>query len=270
MFSSPIEPGVLDISVVPNAPAFFTAGPGLAMWSTETGALIRTFELSEGKTATSVCSSRNGKVVFVGLSNGEIAVYDSGSGKFIHKWKGHQVKVTGLDIAPDGRSLASNAGLYDLRIWEIDSDSRPTVSPMNIDIMSAFDNVGDGTKTVAVLAWMAGTVSGYQLVGAPTLAFPSSVFERAAITESAYGPQVAYSPDGRFLAASAHIQKLSGDFQVLLVDTMNKQVRMLEGIYGCSLAFTRDSRILLTGGLGAPVLWDVQTGEKLVPGEGVN
>lgn len=264
IFSSPADPEVLDIAVFPNKPAFMTAGPGLKMLDSETGQLIATFNLPDGVTASSVCLSSDGKGILVGCSDGNIAVYDADSREFMHKWTGHQVAVTGLALSPDGDSLASNAGLYDLRLWEIDNNLQPAISAENIDILSAGEQAkGDGTQTVSVLAWLLGTASGYQITGAPTLAFPSSVFQDAATSSSPYGVRVVFSPDGRYLAASSHMPMLSGDFQVFLIDLNNMQIRMLKGIYGCSVAFTRDSKILLTGGLSAPTLWDVATGEKL-------
>ena len=77
---------------------------------------------------------------------------------------------------------------------------------------------------------------------------------------------VAYSPDGRFLAGTAHLSLLKpdGEFQIIIVDLTRTQGRVLYGTYfGCTVAFTRDSKFVVTGGFGAPEVWNAETGERV-------
>ena len=266
-FSSIIESGVVDIAVPPDSRTFITAGPRVAIWSSDTGSLIGTFELPTGTKATSVTVSIDGQAILVGLSSGDIAVYSSANRQLIRTWKGHQVSVTGLAFAPDGKTLASSAGLYDPRLWRIDSESQPAEGVQNLDLTTTAVQASRSTQAVVFLAWLLGTARGFQLVGAPTLGAPpvSTAAATAATRNSTHcGPRVAFSPDGRYLAATANLSMLSGEFQVFLTDLKRKQTRTIAGTYGCSVAFTRDSKFLITGGLGAPVLWDVETGQKVI------
>lgn len=270
-FSSIIEPGAVDIAVFPDGRAFITAGPEAAIWSIDTGSLIDKLELPTGTKATSVSVSPDGQAILVGLSSGDIAVYSSANRKLIRTWKGHQVSVTGLAFAPDGKTLASTAGLFDPHLWKIDSELRSVETAPNVDL-----------KTNALLSARPSTqkvVAG--VVGAPLLLYYAGPVLIELLIESMYehkdfssqvnskqcGPRVAFSPDGRYLAATAHVPMLSGDFQVFLTDLKSHKALTITGIYGCSVAFTKDSKLLITGGLGAPVLWDMETGQKVIIGE---
>jgi WD40 repeat protein len=269
-FSSIIESGVVDIAVLPDSRAFITAGPGAALWSSDTGTLIGTFELPPRTKATSVSVTIDGQAILVGLSSGDIAVYRSANRQLIRTWKGHQVSVTGLAFAPDGITLASSAGLYDPHLWRIASELQSEEAISNLDLTTTAVEASRSTQAVVFLAWLLGTARGFQLVGAPTLgAVPVSTATATAATRNSTqcGPRVAFSPDGRYLAATANLPILSGNFQVFLTDLKSKQTRTIAGIYGCSVTFTRDSKFLITGGLGAPVLWDVETGQKVIIGE---
>jgi WD40 repeat protein len=266
-FSSIIEPGVVDISVFPDSRAFITAGPGAAIWSIDTGSLIDKLELPTGMKATSVSVSPDGQAILVGLSSGDIAVYSSANRKLIRAWEAHQVSVTGLAFAPDGKTLASTAGLFDPHLWKIDSELRSAETAPNVDLKTTALQSSHSTQAVASLVWLLGTVRGFQIVGAPIMGVPPGSAGLSTVNSKQCGPRIAFSPDGRYLAATAHLPMLSGDFQAFLADLKSHKTRTIAGIYGCSVAFTRDSKLLITGGLGAPVLWDVETGQKVIIGK---
>jgi WD40 repeat protein len=267
-FSTPIEPGIVDIAFFPDSHGFITAGPGVAIWTSDTGSLIGTLELPTGTKATSVCVSVDGQAILVGLSNGDIAVYNSANRQLIRTWKAHQVSVTGLAFAPDGKILASSAGLYDPRLWKIDPESLSAEAVQNLHFMTTAAQASRSTQAVVFLAWLLGTVRGFQLVGAPTLGAPPVSTAAATRNSGLCGPRVVFSPNGRYLAATATLPMLAGSLQVFLTDLKSHKTRTIAGIYGCSVAFTRDSKLLITGGLGAPVLWDVETGQKVIIGKG--
>ncbi len=262
-FRSPIDNSVVDLVVLPDNSAFITVGHGVSIWATDTGNLIGVLELPHGVTATSVCTSIDGQAILVGLSNGDIAVYNSANRKLIRTFKVHQVAVTGLAFAPDGKSFASSAGLYDPRIWKIDENLQLSNVPTSNDLASTAAKAGSGTQAVKLLAWLLGAARGFQLVGAPTLGAPPASSPAARKTSPFCGPRVAFSPDGRYLASTAHLSLISGEFQLFLTDLKSNQTRTITGVYGCSVAFTRDSKMVITGGMGAPVLWSTETGERL-------
>jgi WD40 repeat protein len=268
IFNSPIDAGVTDLAIFPDGHAFITVGPGVILWTTDTGIQTSTIDLPAGLTAVSVAISIDGQAILVGLSNGEIAIYNTADGRLTGTLKGHQTSVTGLAFGPDGKTFASSAGLYDPRLWKIDTEQQSAEAAANVDLTTTAAKAARGTQTMKMLAWMLGTASGFQLVGAPTLGAPP-VYSKAASKNSSWcGPQVAFSPDGRYLAATANLSMLSGEFQLFIIDLASNQTRTITGINGCAVAFTKDSKIVITSGLAGPVLWDPETGQKVTIREG--
>ena len=262
-FSSQIESRVVDMAVLPDSRSFITVGDQVVVWSSDTGSQIGTLELPAGMKATSVSVSIDGQAILVGMSSGDIAVYSSANRQLIRTWKAHQVSVTGMAFAPDGKTFASSAGLYDPHLWKIDAELKSAEVASNVDLTTKAAEASRGTQAVTFLAWLLGSARGFQLAGAPTMG-SAPVSPAAATKNSKYcGPRVAFSPDGRYSAASAHLPMLSGDFQVYLTDLTSNQTRTIESIHGCSVTFTKDSKLLITGGLGAPELWDVETGKQV-------
>jgi len=74
---------------------------------------------------------------------------------------------------------------------------------------------------------------------------------------------IAVSPDGRFLATTAHLSMLSGEFHLVVADLVQEMARAIHGISGCSVAFTSDSTFAITGGLGAPQIWNAEMGARV-------
>ena len=54
----------------------------------------------------------------------------------------------------------------------------------------------------------------------------------------------------------------TGEFQLFIIDLINNQTKTFS-IYGCSVAFSKDSKIVISGGLAAPTLRYTETGEKV-------
>jgi WD40 repeat protein len=263
VFNTPIEAGVTDLVVFPDGHAFITVGPGVVIWKTDTGIQTGTLELPNGLKGVSGAISNDGQAILVGLSNGDIAIYNTTDGKLTSTLKGHQTSVTGLAVGPDGKTFASSAGLYDPRLWKIDIEQQSVEATTDVDLTTTAAKAGRGTQTMKMLAWMLGTASGFQLVGAPTLGAPPSSSSAASKDSNWCGPRVTFSADGRYLAATANLSMISGEFQLFIIDLASNQTRTITGIYGCSVAFTKDSKIVITGGLGGPVLWNPETGQKM-------
>lgn len=99
-------------------------------------------------------------------------------------------------------------------------------------------------------------------MGAPPVGVPS-VEQAAAMPSELCDPRIAYSPDGRYLATTALLSTLAGEMHVVVADVVQKRARTINGIYGCSIAFSADSKFVITGGLGAPQVWNLETGERV-------
>lgn len=270
-FRSPVEAGVVGLAFFPDGKSFVTAGPAARHWSADRGSALGEFKSPSDATATSVAVSPDGRIVLVGLSSGEIAEFDALTLRVTRTLKGHSAPVTGLAFSPDGSAFASTAGRFDPRIWNR-TESTPVPRKFSeVGGMGAsLDKAGRDTHGLVLFAWLLGTARGFQIVGAPTIGAPPLVspkLEQAANEPSPHcGPGVVYSPNGRFLAATANISLLSGEFHLMLADMTRHEGRVISGIYGCSVAFTRDSKLVVTGGLGAPQLWNAETGVRVENG----
>lgn len=70
-----------------------------------------------GVTHRSLTLSPDGRRVFSGGAGGELAAYDSASGRRLFSLHGHRGEIWGLAPSPDGRYLASVAADGTLRLW---------------------------------------------------------------------------------------------------------------------------------------------------------
>jgi WD40 repeat protein len=259
-FRSLIEKDFVDIAFFPDGQSFVTVGPGAKLWSAVNGSVLGEFRLPRGTTATSVDISSDGKIVLVGLSSGEIAEFDGTNRIFLRTLKGHLAPVTGIAFSPDGLAIATTAGRFDPRIWKLKKKFPSSHKPTAVDV---FDDSLDKKRRATWVVITFFEIASWIISDPPGPAFSSSSFdlEKAARESSLYcSPRVAYSPNGRFLAVTTDLSKSYGDFHLMLLDLVRKEVRIISDIYGCSVAFTKDSKFVVTGGLGAPVFWNAETG----------
>lgn len=273
-FRAPAEPGMVDLAFFPDGRSFVTVGPTVRRWSAENASALGELKPPGDATVTSVGVSRDGRVVLAGLSNGEIAEFDALTGQVLRILTGHSASVTGIAFSPGGSEFASTAGRFDPRIWKT-TENVPLPRKLSEvgGIDESLDKAGLEAQGLMLFAWILGTAGSFRIVGAPMGVSPmqSVTLESAARQSAPYcGPRVAYSPDGRFLAATAQLPLIAGEFQVVLAEMARKEGRILYGIYGCSVAFTRDSKFLVTGGMGAPQIWNAETGERVDDGKGHN
>jgi len=276
-FRAPVQDGIVGLAFFPDGHSFVSVGPLATQWSAENGSRLGEFEAPGGATATSVAVSPDGQVVLIGLSNGEIAEFDASTRGVLRLLKGHAAPVTGIAFSPDGSAFMSAAGRFDPRIWKRTETSPQPHSFSEVGGMGeSLDKTGRrgraGAEALLLFTWLLGTARGFQVVGAPTMGAPPVVSESlggAATEPSPYcRTSVAYSPDGRFLAATAHLSLLSGEFQLMLADMARNEGHIIKGTYGCSVAFTRDSKFVVTGGLRAPQIRNAETGIRVRDGGG--
>lgn len=268
-FRAPWEAGMVGLAFFPDGQSFVTVGPAARRWSVEDASALGEFKVPSDAQATSVAISPDGEILLVGLSNGEIAEFAVPTRKVLRLLKGHLTPVTGIAFSPDGSTFMSTAGRFDPKVWNRTEHSplpRSLAEATKIDKWAG-QMESDAQQALVLFVWLLGTARGFQIVGAPTMGappVPSPMLVKADREPSVHcSPSVAYSPDGRFLAATANLAHLAGEFHLVLADMARKEGRVISGTYGCSVEFTRDSKIVVTGGLGSPQLWDVTTGARL-------
>lgn len=266
-FTVPFGERVSDVVFFPDGRRFITAGPSVVLWNSDKGDRVGTLQLPSGGTATSAAVSPDGQVILVGLSNGEIAIYSAATMDLAGVIKAHHCAVTGLAFAPDGRTIASCGGRYDPRLCEIPPGSPPVECIAGSPPKAQSQPASSGTlEVIGFLAQLLGAARGWQIVGAPT---PVGATVGSGHTGSDgtmppkhCGPRLAFSPDGRYLATVANVSSLSGEWDLVILDRAGHETNRIPGVYGCSVAFTPDGRYVVTGGLGAPQIWNVATGKK--------
>jgi len=268
--------GIHDIATVPGRQSFLTAGPDVVVWSANDGTREGELPLPAGTQAMSVAVSPDGRIALVGLSDGSIAVFDMASRRPLRVLTGHARPVYDIAFAPDGLMFASTAGRYDPRLWKADPKGEFTTGERAaVGAASAAQASQGQAQAFGALLWILGTVAGARVVGAPTMgAPPVGSFAAARIAQAPHElpepgtcpPHVAFSPDGRTLAATGSFPGVGQGslvelgLQLFRIDlSTGETVNASNG--GCSISFTPDGRfIIVASGLeGAPVFRKVET-----------
>jgi WD40 repeat protein len=267
-FRIPLAERAIDVAFKPDGASFFVASRSIRHFSADDGALLDELTGPANTTIMALAVSPDGKILRAGLSDGQIAEFDLPKGTVVRTLKAHALAVSGLAVAPDGSAFASTAGRFDPRIWDAKVD--PPVQVRLADLPGMGTSLDKSTQTASGLmmfAWLLGTAAGFHTVGAPTMGAPPvgvpSVDQAAAMTSELCDPDIAYSRDGRYLATTVLLSTLAGEIHVVVADVLQRKVRTISGVYGCSIAFSADSKFVITGGLGAPQVWNAETGERV-------
>ncbi len=271
----PVGGMVSDLAWSPDGRTLLTTGPSATLWSMDNGARLADLLLPPAATATAAGLSPDGRQMVVGLSTGEIAVFDLASRATLQTLRAHTAPVSGLAFRPDGVVLASTAGGYDLRLWKSNPDKTFEASDAAASAASAQAEV-DRAQGAGLLLWLFGTVRGFQIAGAPTLGAPpivagaqSQLARAARATPFHCGSRVAFSADGRTLASSANllacadcIGTLAPGFLLFVTDLQAGTSTTVRDL-GCDVALSPDGRTFTTAGPGAPQLRSSATGRQL-------
>lgn len=78
--------------------------------------------LSAGHETYLYISSSNlydGKIIIIGINNGDILCFDFSSGKLIYQWHAHSREITKIETSPDGKYLATSSKDGLIKLWGI-------------------------------------------------------------------------------------------------------------------------------------------------------
>jgi WD40 repeat protein len=292
--------GLSAVAFSPDGKMILTSSGNLtpALWDVASGREVRVFKgHTDGVIAFAF--SPDGKKVLTGSSDHTARLWDVASGREIQQFKGHTYGISTVAFSPDGATIFTAGFLSDrtLRVWDAatgrqlgqfkvlpDGSVAPVVfSPDGKTVLSitaaddtahileartgrelkrfkTHPSVRSATYSPDGKFLLTGSSDGtVSLLDAAT---GNEVRQFRAGSKSVHA--VAFSPDGRMVAAAADA---SGDPIALIWNAADGQelqhVFSNTASHADSIAFSPDSTALLTGGSDRTTrIWNVKTGQQ--------
>jgi WD40 repeat protein len=202
---------------------------------------------------TSAAFSPDGTLLVTTRFDGSLQIWDADTGKSAVVLRGQKQRLHSVAFSPDSRSLVTTSADGSAIVWTLRSGKAIARVRRGKAQLTEATFSRDGTSVVGLSNGVAHVqqLTGY---GSPT----PLRGERESVNS------VAYSPDGRFIAAAyrdgVRVWKVTGGKPLFL--------RARRGVY--ALAFSPDSRFLVTGGgAGNTLIWRVGTWRAAgLPGRG--
>jgi WD40 repeat protein/serine/threonine protein kinase len=261
------ESPVLSVAFSPDSKhlASGTQSGSVRIWDAKTGQELQKWTAHEDA-AQSVAFSPDGRLLATGSWDGKVKVWEMKNvleGEVNEPWRqlDHIPRVWTVTFSRDGERLAAAAGRSivskgEVRVWKLNS-------PGEVLTLSSSDRV-TGLQFSPDGRWLA--IAGVESVemwdaqtGKQLLTFPGHEKNNQA---------VAFSPNGRRLAAVAGMMNVYPDREVKVWDTRSgKSIFSLPGHVGgirC-VAYSPNGHRLVSAGVDQTVkLWDAETGREML------
>jgi WD40 repeat protein len=199
-------------------------------WEATSGKLLGAFPAPAGTTRAAF--SKDGRTIALANADNTIRLHDAATGKELHKMKAHANGTSALAFSSDGKMLASRGSADNtIRLYDV-AEGREL---RQIAMRSARE---PAQGTVLIFGGGGGA--------------------------QANGPGLAFSPDGKLLAAPGPDGRNSVKTLVLIDVAAGKELRKIELPQPItSLAFSPDGRTLATENPNRTItLWEVASGKK--------
>jgi len=221
----------------------------IKLWDTATGREIRTFS---GHTdgVRSVTFSPDGRQIISGSNDFTIKLWDTVTGREIRSLSGHTNNVSSVAFSPDGKQIISGSSDRTVKLWDMATGQEVRTFSGHIEEVSSVTFSPDGRQILSgsddstVKLW--DTASGREI---RTFSGHTSVVK-----------SVAFSSDGRQIISGSS----GDDSTVKLWDTATgREIRTFSDYMVSSVAFSPDSRQILSGGDITVKLRDIATGHEI-------
>jgi len=290
---------VLSIAVAPDGRTYLVgcADQRIRLVDAFTGALLHTSDLLQGS-VQALAYSPDGRSFLSGTADGVARLWDLDRFHPRLTTPTHPGAIWGVAFAPDGKSIATTAGDQFLRLWELvlhDPFGAPfgpafpePVNTLTISRDGRFVVCQSGESLIQAIDGTDGRPIG-EAKAACSWFTPIAASDNASfLVQAARGTLRLWRPEsGTFASADIPYRREDHKPQPAALSQSGQRVATVEAVWGetarlwdlatgepigpvlehhaklLTVAFTPDSKILLTGGQGVVRLWSASTGQPL-------
>ncbi|MCC7206834.1 MAG: protein kinase [Anaerolineae bacterium] len=259
---------VVAVGIRPDGRAAITFGRdrNIIVWDLDTGQEIRRFGSDQilGPEALAAAFSPDGRYVLTnngalpGLYPDQVPLlllWDVTTGELARTFQGHTEGIGGIAFSPDGQRVLSGAFRGELILWDVATgDVLERFGGNNADWRTMPSDIAFGPDgRLAYVKRMDGALTIWDLERRTPMHRLGETYPG----ESWAWTQLAVSPDGRMVAS------VLADGRMGLWDAHTGAALGPLAAWGFGVAFSPDSRYLLSGDVPALRLWDLQDGAQV-------